>query len=364
MGRAWIGLAALSLLGCLDVAEERARIDSRVGRAEIDVAAVRVDSGSAAVRTFADGELRLWASAPTLSIALELENDAASSWEVRIENAMPDAELTDEQDAEPLAVETVERAVPTDVTFRIDGTAGGTVELSITVADADSRQPYRYAVFADVQSAIDDVQDIYTRMNAVEDLRFVVMSGDLTEQGEPAELRRFQRELKELRVPVFSTLGNHELGASEGNYHRHFGRGNHHFTFRGTHFTLLDDASATLAPVVYDWLDGWLEDGRDAFHSVYMHIPPLDASGVRNGAIASRAEANMMLGKLARAGVDLTVYGHVHSFYAYQNAGIPAFITGGGGAIPERLDRLGRHFVTVTVDPQTQLFETAIVNVD
>lgn len=40
--------------------------------------------------------------------------------------------------------------------------------------------------------------------------------------------------------------------------------------------------------------------------------------------------------------VDLTVHGHVHSYYAFANAGIPAFITGGGGAIPERFDAIGR----------------------
>jgi hypothetical protein len=45
----------------------------------------------------------------------------------------------------------------------------------------------------------------------------------------------------------------------------------------------------------------WLPDGRKAFHSVYMHLPPLDVSGIRNGALASRAEADLLLSKLARA---------------------------------------------------------------
>lgn len=150
----------------------------------------------------------------------------------------------------------------------------------------------------------------------------------------------------------------------QGNYHRFFGRGSHHFVFKGAHFTLLDDASATIAPQAYEWLDGWLQEGRDAFHSVYMHLPPLDVSGVRNGAMASRAEADLLLSKLAGAGVDLTVYGHVHTYYAYTNAGIPAFITGGGGAIPVRFDHVGRHFLAVDIDPGNQRLQTAIVRVD
>ncbi len=82
-----------------------------------------------------------------------------------------------------------------------------------------------------------------------------------------------------------------------------------------------------------------------------MHIPPLDPVGTRNGAFASRAEASRLLGLLAEANVDLTLYGHVHSFYAYANAGIPAYISGGGGAVPERLDGIGRNFLTIDVDP-------------
>jgi len=364
-GKWLIATATLLACGCLDVADERARIDARVGQADGDAGSVRVAGGLAAIRGLSAGRLHLWASAPGLDITLDPESGSPSTWRVRIENTMPDATLVGAVDGVPLEVTLTDSPVATERTWRVELPAGTeSASLQLRVPDAGETGAYRYAVFADVQEAIDDVQDIYARMNADASIRFVLMSGDLTSQGEEAELERFQRELKELRVPVFSTLGNHELGASEGNYHRYFGRGSRHFAFRGAHFTLLDDASATLAPQVYGWLDDWLAEGDDAFHSVYMHIPPLDASGIRNGAFASRAEANMLLGRLARAGVDLTVYGHVHSFYAYSNAGIPAFITGGGGAIPEQLDRIGRHFVTVDVDPATQLLQTAIVHVD
>ena len=65
-----------------------------------------------------------------------------------------------------------------------------------------------------------------------------------------------------------------------------------------------------------------------------MHIPPVDPIGVRNGSFANRNEAAKLLTRLARGGVDLTLYGHIHSYYAFENAGIPAHISGGGGAIP------------------------------
>jgi 3',5'-cyclic-AMP phosphodiesterase len=54
----------------------------------------------------------------------------------------------------------------------------------------------------------------------------------------------------------------------------------------------------------------------------------------------------------------------VHSFYAFTNAGIPAYISGGGGAIPQRLDGIGRHYLVVDVDSARQISEVAVVRVD
>ncbi|RYE83441.1 MAG: metallophosphoesterase, partial [Myxococcales bacterium] len=230
--------------------------------------------------------------------------------------------------------------------------------------DRAAREPWSFGVYGDVQDAIDRVQDIYRRMNEESTVRFVVIVGDLTEEGTPDQLERFARELKTLTRPVYATLGNHELGDADVPYHAHYGRGSSHFVFRGVHFTLLDSASATIDPIVYGWLDGWLAEGASDLHVVGMHIPPLDAEGVRNGSFTSRAEANKLLGRLARGGVDLSVYGHVHSYYAFANAGIPAFITGGGGAIPERMDGIGRHFLVFDADPASARITGRLVRVD
>jgi 3',5'-cyclic AMP phosphodiesterase CpdA len=82
-------------------------------------------------------------------------------------------------------------------------------------------------------------------MAADDELRFCLISGDLTEQGTPEQLARFERELKALPIPYFATLGNHELGYSDSEFRKRFGRGSFSFAFRGARFTLLDSASAT-----------------------------------------------------------------------------------------------------------------------
>jgi hypothetical protein len=79
----------------------------------------------------------------------------------------------------------------------------------------------------------------------------------------------------------------------------------------------------------------------------------------------SRKEAAKLLGMLANGNVDATFYGHLHSYYAYENAGIPAYISGGGGAYPERWDGIGRHFLVVDLDPGSARVESVgVVRVD
>ncbi len=342
--------------GCVEVAEERANNEDRIGRRAAHGLTVRVDEGLAAVRALEHGRVELWAQAPTLTVRLTAAE--AGQWTLDLRNAMPDVVL-DGAPARPIG-----RSVPTHRSWLVDLPAGETI-LRLAPPDAADPSPWTFVAFADVQDRLDGVQDLFGRMATEPGVRFGLISGDLTEQGDAATLRRFQRHMEALPFPLFATLGNHELGAGTASppFHDLFGRGSFSFAYRGVRFTLLDSASATLAPRTYDKLDRWLAAGRDGLHLAMMHIPPLDAFGLRNGAFASRGEAHKLLGLLARAGVDVTVYGHVHTFKAYTNVGIDAYITGGGGAIPERLDGIGRHFMTFRAEPAAGRIVPGVVRI-
>ena len=236
--------------------------------------------------------------------------------------------------------------------------------MRLAAPDAAENTGFQFGLLSDVQEAIDRVSDIFDLMNEQPKMRFLLGAGDLTQRGTREQLERFQRELLRLRVPYFTTLGNHELGQNPDLFHDYFGRSSLHFRFHGVAFTLLDDGSASLDPMVYDWLDGWLAEARRDVHVVAMHIPPIDPIGVRNGSWASRSEAAKLLGRLAEGRVDMTLYGHIHSYYEFDNAGIPAFISGGGGAIPERFDGIGRHFMLFFADPARGITSHEIKRVD
>lgn len=354
-------LAVLIASSCLRPTEERAERDLEVGHARTQAGlSVAVSEGLAAVRSLTDAALVLWGSAP--GFRLELSSVGPRDLTLEIQNCLPEAELRADGTATELE-ELGDDGVSTRKLWRLRLPAGNTA-LELAAPDATEPEPFRIALLSDVQEAIVDVADVYERINQVEGVRFLLGAGDLTQQGTREELERFQRELLRLRVPYFTTLGNHELGTSPDLYHDYFGRGNFQFRFHGATFTLLDSASASLDPSVYQWLDGWLGAARDDVHVVAMHIPPIDPIGVRNGSWASRSEAAKLLAKLAAGRVDLTLYGHVHSYYAFDNAGIPAFISGGGGAIPERFDRIGRHFMVFDIDPEAGVSHQEVIKVD
>lgn len=337
------------LVSCVHVASPRADKDREVGHAAGSGITVDVHEGLAAVRSIAPGRVHLWANAPELTIDLA----GGGNVELFIENVLADAEIV-----------LADAVVPSGSGTKRTVTTNGASRVVVRAPDRDARTPYRFAMYADVQEAIGEVQDVYRKMNETAGIRFALMAGDQTEHGPVDELERFQFELRTLQFPVFATLGNHELGTADVPYHSFFGRGSQSFAFRGVRYTLLDSASATIDPEVYGWLDEWLALGRDQVHVVSMHIPPIDPVGTRSGSFASRNEANKLLSRLAEGRVDLTLYGHVHSYYAFSNGGIPAHISGGGGAIPERMDGIGRHFLTIDVDPVAQTTNVAIVRVD
>ena len=243
-----------------------------------------------------------------------------------------------------------------------EGVAGSsTWRVASPRATLDS--PFRFVAFADVQRRLDGIQDLFGPMAQEPNVRFGLISGDLTNRGTLENLRRFQDEMRTLPFPLYASPGNHDIGTDEHHFQRTFGRCSFSFAYGGVRFTSLDSASATLAPKVHQWLDEWLSAGRDGLHVVISHMPPLDPTGARNGAFASRMEGADLLGRLARSGVDLTIYGHVHSYYVFENAGIEAIITGGGGAIPQRLDGIGRHYLVVEADPVRGRFISSPVRV-
>jgi Icc protein len=54
---------------------------------------------------------------------------------------------------------------------------------------------------------------------------------------------------------------------------------------------------------------------------------------------------------VAEGNVDLTLYGHIHTFIPFRQRRDPAYSSGGGAAAPMRLDGIDRHFLVIELAP-------------
>jgi 3',5'-cyclic AMP phosphodiesterase CpdA len=299
----------------------------------------------------------VWSQTPDLELAVTLDATAAGPWTIVARNTLVDAVLTEHGAVHPRAP----GGPPTVASFAVTLGAGTTV-LRIAPPDADRVEPYRFAAMADIQTALPIVDDVFRAISAVPELRFVAGMGDLTERGELAEYELFEHQLETLTIPFYTTLGNHELWSPPARFFDRYGRASFHFRFKGAAFTFVDSGDAGIDPLVEDWLDGWLAEARDQAHVFLTHVPPLDPFGGRYGSFRSAEDARRLVARLVEGHVDLTLYGHLHTYIKYENAGIPAYISGGGGALPMKWDGIDRHFLVVTVDPAAGLVGDVVVH--
>jgi 3',5'-cyclic-AMP phosphodiesterase len=338
--------ALLAFAACTRPGEQRALAELDVGTAGLVGITVRAAGGLAAIRELGDGKLDVWSQTPDLELSVAVDDTANRMWTVVARNTLVDAVLTEGGRVhlrEP-------GGSPTVATFTV-ALPPGAHTLRIAPPDADRVEPYKVVAMADIQTALPIVDDVFRAISAVPDARFVIAMGDITQRAEIDEYDLFDRQLQTLTIPFYTTIGNHELWGPPERFYERYGRASFHFGFKGAGFTFVDSGDTGLDPIVEDWLDGWLAASRDQAHLFLTHVPPLDPFGGRYGSFRSAQDARRLLARLVDGNVDLTLYGHIHTYIKYENAGIPAYISGGGGAQPMKWDGIDRHFLVVAIDP-------------
>lgn len=353
-----LAIVLVALTACTRPSEERTEEELEIGQASLADVFVEVEGGLAAVRELTDHKLVLWSQAPDLRFTLDIRDTAAGDWTLVLRNALADSLLVVDGGA-PLVRDPDQR--PTDAIFHVT-LAPGVHQLRLAPPDADIVEPYTFVAMADIQTALPEVDEVFEQISAVPNARFVAAMGDITERSEIAEYDLFDRQLDTLTIPFYTTLGNHELWAPSSRFHDRYGRATFHFEFKGTAFTFADSGDAGIDPLTEQWLDTWLADAVDKPHIFLTHIPPIDPIGVRYGGFRSEEDGRRLLARLVRGKVDLTLYGHIHTYISFENAGIPAFISGGGGADPMKWDGINRHFLVIEMDPASGTYRSVGVH--
>ncbi|MFF4232001.1 phosphodiester glycosidase family protein [Streptomyces sp. NPDC001820] len=179
---------------------------------------------------------------------------------------------------------------------------------------------------------------------------FVVVNGDLVDEGSPADLAFARRVLTEElgdELPWYYVPGNHEvMGGKIDNFITEFGPAHRTFDHRGTRFLTLDTSSLTLRGGGFDQikevraqLDAAAKDPDIGSVMVVEHVPPRDPTVQKGSQLSDRKEAALIerwLSEFRRTtgkGAGL-IGSHVGVFHAEHVDGVPYLINGNSGKTP------------------------------
>jgi 3',5'-cyclic AMP phosphodiesterase CpdA len=194
----------------------------------------------------------------------------------------------------------------------------------------------------------------------------VVISGDLTQRARPHELAAARRFVEALPTPVLVVPGNHDIpGVTPRRLLAPWHRWQQVFpdgfepVFRGADLTAVGANSVRVGGPYLDWSRGGLDDAQverlarrleqspaTDLRVLALHHPLLlTEAGRHRGLVGGAAPA---LRRLARAGLDVALGGHVHLPYAGRVQGV--VVAHAGTTVSDRLVGVANGFNVLDAD--------------
>ncbi|MDR1666414.1 MAG: PQQ-binding-like beta-propeller repeat protein [Bacteroidales bacterium] len=204
--------------------------------------------------------------------------------------------------------------------------------LLLSIGGVSPAQPFRFAFLTDLHiggsaTAEEDLRQSVERINRTDSLSFVIVAGDITENGDRESLKTAKRLLDQLRIPWYITSGNHDTKWSESGAtdfpliygSDYFRFESHGFLFVGFNTgPVIRIADGHVAPQDIRALSRDLKKwGKKKPVVVITHYP------LQKGDVDNWYEAT---GLLRKYNVRAVLGGHYHSDRLCFYDGIPAFI--------------------------------------
>ncbi|WP_329215515.1 phosphodiester glycosidase family protein [Streptomyces sp. NBC_00683] len=241
-----------------------------------------------------------------------------------------------------------------------------TVELPEQTAPADplidpaavtERRDWQFAVMSDAQFVARDPDSAIVRQarRTLQEIKaaqpdFLVVNGDLVDEGSPADLAFARRVLEEElgdALPWYYVPGNHEvMGGKIDNFITEFGPAQRTFDHKGTRVITLDTSSLSLRgggfaqiKELRAQLDAAAKDSSVGSVMLIEHVPPRDPTVQKGSQLGDRKEAALVEQWLAgfrrTTGKGAALIGsHVGVFHASHVDGVPYLINGNSGKAP------------------------------
>jgi len=134
----------------------------------------------------------------------------------------------------------------------------------------------------DTQRFYDDVEDMVEAVNAMPRVDAVVITGDIADFGTALEYELINKQLKLLKVPFITAIGNHDCIANGTQlYQDIYGPLNYSFTWNGIRFIVHNTNSREFnfngsVPDI-NWMQEQLADKQNYEKCIFVsHVPPFD----------------------------------------------------------------------------------------
>ncbi|MFK7827829.1 MAG: metallophosphoesterase [Oligoflexales bacterium] len=345
----------LILTSCSDFKDKRSNIDQNIGNIETRDFLFSTENGILNIVSADQNSLEARAGSPEFSAAVLNKSAEIMEFQFTISNILSDLGIK----VDDTVINELEQ-LQGKKTWQVSIPVNSTIKIETLEHPAES---FEFLAFGDIQNGIENFDEVITVLNQQENIDFILFLGDLTMNSDVEEFKKIEEAFAKISFPIYSTPGNHDV-RSANRYHNYFGKSSYSWDYKGTRFTSIDSASWTLSKSSWELYKTWLQQAKNQTHIVFSHIAPTEPFGLRGGHWRSRREANAFIAESSRAGVDAMFYGHLHTLDIYSLAGIPVYISGGGGAFQEYFDGIERHFLKVNVHPSNSQIGVNIVRVD
>jgi 3',5'-cyclic AMP phosphodiesterase CpdA len=194
-----------------------------------------------------------------------------------------------------------------------------------------------FAVLGDNRSNLAVFKQVLKHMDRDPSLAFAIDVGDLVETGNVDNFRNFLDLVSQnLRLPLLTVLGNHDLEKEHGArlYRQIFGPDHYLFQLQGNFFIVVNDVEKTgLGDAKWRQLEKELKKSQ-AYKTrlIFLHVPLFDPRGDKNHHALSEENGRRLAALFRRYHVTHVFAGHIHGYFSGDWNGVPYTITAGAGA--------------------------------